>query len=75
MAPGPVVGLREAGKWYKFVNIKRCLLLSEQANVLLNDFRDFIKEKALEPYDTRGEGGLRVLPRLSPAFNSLNEIP
>lgn len=38
------IGLREKGKWYKFVDIEYCLIAKEKINNLLKEIREFFKE-------------------------------
>lgn len=38
------IGLREKGKWYKFVDIEYCLIAKEKINNLLKEVREFFKE-------------------------------
>lgn len=45
------IGLREKGKWYKFVDIEYCLIAKEKINVLLKEVRDFFKE--VDSFDIR----------------------
>lgn len=58
VAPGPVIGLREPGTWHKIVDLHHCMLLSKEANAVLDAFRAFIRGKNLEPYDLRNHAGL-----------------
>ena len=52
VGPEYKVGLKEKGKWWAYVDIEECLLQSEESNIIRNKFREFIKEKNLEPWDT-----------------------
>lgn len=52
------VGLKEFGKWWSYVDIDECLLQSEESNFIRNKFREFIKEKNLEPWDNKIHKGL-----------------
>ncbi|MCS7249759.1 MAG: hypothetical protein RMJ34_03435 [candidate division WOR-3 bacterium] len=45
------IGLREKGKWYKFVDIEYCLIAKEKINTLLKEIRDFFKE--VDSFDIR----------------------
>jgi tRNA/tmRNA/rRNA uracil-C5-methylase (TrmA/RlmC/RlmD family) len=38
------IGLREKGKWYKFVDIDYCLIAKEKINQLLKEVRDYFKD-------------------------------
>lgn len=58
VAPGPKVGLRKAGRWYKVVDLEECFLLSKGSTKVLNDFREFLKQEELAPYDLRSREGL-----------------
>lgn len=53
-----VVGLREAGRFRRVVDLRTCLLLSEAGNALRNAFRDFVRDRALEPFDLKTHRGL-----------------
>lgn len=62
VVPGPKIGLRERGRWYSVVDIENCLLMSEWTNKIRNDFREFIKEYNLSPYDLhKKKGNIRYL--------------
>jgi len=52
------VGLKEFGKWWEYVDIYECLLQSQESNYIRNEFRNFIKEKSLEPWDNIKHKGL-----------------
>ena len=54
---GQRVGLRRKGKWYSCIDIKNCYLLSRESNRIKDAFRDFIKEKGIEPWDLRKHTG------------------
>ncbi len=57
-----VVGLRERGKWWSYVDIRTCLLQSPEADALRDYLRRFAREKGIEGYDVRRhEGVLRYL--------------
>ncbi len=58
VGPGCVVGLKERGKWWSYVDIHECLLMSPEADELKNIFREFIRSRGLEPWDTRRHTGL-----------------
>ncbi|MEO0086629.1 MAG: 23S rRNA (uracil(1939)-C(5))-methyltransferase RlmD [candidate division WOR-3 bacterium] len=38
------IGLREKGKWYKFVDIEYCLIAKEKINTLLKEVREFFHD-------------------------------
>lgn len=57
VGPNYFVGLKEKGKWWSYVNIEECLLQSQESNRIRNEFREFIKEKNLEPWDTKRHKG------------------
>lgn len=58
VGPGPVVGLREPGRWDAIVDVRECLLLSEPGQRLVDAFRDFVGTRRLEPYDRHTHRGL-----------------
>jgi len=47
------IGLRELGKWWKIIDIEECFLMSKESDEIKNQFREYIKENKLEPYDLR----------------------
>ncbi len=49
------IGLREKGKWYKFVDIEYCLIAKEKINVLLKEVREFFKD--IDSFDIRKHTG------------------
>ncbi|MGC9133360.1 MAG: 23S rRNA (uracil(1939)-C(5))-methyltransferase RlmD [Nanopusillaceae archaeon] len=51
------VGLKEYGKWYSYVDIFECLLQSPESNIIRNKFREFIKNKNLEPWNVKENKG------------------
>jgi 23S rRNA (uracil1939-C5)-methyltransferase len=62
VGPGPVVGLREAGRWDAIVDLGACLLLSRAGHDVVNAFRGFVRDRGLAPYDLRtGRGEVRYL--------------
>ena len=52
VGPGYKVGLKERGKWWAYVDLKECYLMSPEANEIKNIFREFIREKRWIPWDT-----------------------
>ncbi|RIB35322.1 MAG: 23S rRNA (uracil(1939)-C(5))-methyltransferase RlmD [Candidatus Nanoclepta minutus] len=52
------VGLKEFGKWWEYVDIYECLLQSKESDYIRNEFRNFIKENGLEPWDNKNHEGL-----------------
>lgn len=52
------VGLKEYGKWWAYVDIYECLLQSKESDEIRNKFREFIKEKNIEPWDNIKHKGL-----------------
>jgi len=52
------VGLKEFGKWWEYIDIYECLLQSKESDYIRNEFRNFIKEKGLEPWDNIRHRGL-----------------
>ena len=57
VGPGWVVGLKERGKWWSYVDLHECLLMSPEADELKNLFREFIKSRRLQPWDTKRHVG------------------
>ncbi len=54
----PAIGLHAAERYDVVLDIERCLLQSEPMNVLLDEFRRQVRERALSVYDPRNERGL-----------------
>jgi len=52
------VGLKEFGKWWEYVDIYECFLQSKESDYIRNEFRNFIREKGLEPWDNINHRGL-----------------
>lgn len=50
------IGLREKGKWYKFVDIEYCLIAKEKINNLLKEVREFFKE--VDAFDIKKHIGI-----------------
>jgi 23S rRNA (uracil1939-C5)-methyltransferase len=62
MAEGMVVGLHEAARYDRVLDIERCLIQSDVMNGLLAEARAFFAERKLPVYDQEsGEGLLRFL--------------
>ncbi|MCD6444771.1 23S rRNA (uracil(1939)-C(5))-methyltransferase RlmD [Candidatus Bathyarchaeota archaeon] len=57
VGPGHVVGLKERGKWWRYVDLEECLLMSREADLAKNVFREFIKAEGLEPWDAKAQRG------------------
>ncbi len=61
-APGPVLGLRQAGRFDRIVDVETCYLMSPESLELLQRARSWAKEAGLSGYDRRShEGNLRYL--------------
>ncbi|MBI2554401.1 MAG: 23S rRNA (uracil(1939)-C(5))-methyltransferase RlmD [Candidatus Rokubacteria bacterium] len=61
-AEGPIVGLHEADRYDRVLDIERCLIQSDVMNGLLAEARAFFAERKLPVYDQEsGEGLLRFL--------------
>lgn len=59
---GPIVGLHEADRYDRVLDIERCLIQSEAMNALLAEVRAFFAERKLSVYEQEsGEGLLRFL--------------
>jgi 23S rRNA (uracil1939-C5)-methyltransferase len=60
--PDLVLGLREAGRFDRVVDVQSCLLMSPEASAILNIVRSWAKEHALTGYHRgRHQGDLRYL--------------
>jgi 23S rRNA (uracil1939-C5)-methyltransferase len=51
------LGLHIPGRYDKVLDIKRCFLLSERSNEILNFVRSFTKDSGIMPYSSRGHSG------------------
>jgi 23S rRNA (uracil1939-C5)-methyltransferase len=59
---GPIIGLHEADRYDRVLDIERCLIQSDVMNGLLAEARAFFAERKLPVYDQEsGEGLLRFL--------------
>jgi len=54
----PAIGLHAAERYDVVLDIERCLLQSEPMNVLLEEFRRQVRERAISVYDPQTERGL-----------------
>ena len=55
--PDGLIGLRQKRKWDKIVDIKKCCLLSEESNEIIESVRELIKSNNIPIYDTRTKKG------------------
>ncbi len=51
------LGLREYGKWNKYLDLKTCLLLDEVTPEILHAVRELMRELKLEPWDNKYHRG------------------
>ncbi len=69
VAPGPVVGLNKRGSWSETIDISECLLLSPEAEIIRNSFREYLEENRIEGWDRiRRKGLVRFLTILEGKF-------
>ena len=52
------VGLKEAGSWSRYVDLKTCLLLDETAPTILETVRLLMRELKIQPWDAKFYRGL-----------------
>lgn len=52
------LGLKEYGSWNRYLDLKTCLLLSEETPKILDAARELMKDYALEPWDAKHHTGL-----------------
>jgi len=56
------VSLKEPGKWYGYIPIKECKMLSKEAEIIINEFNKFIEKYKIPSWDTvKHTGFLRYL--------------
>ncbi len=62
VGPEGQVGLKERGRWNRYVDLDTCLLLSPQAVEVMREFKGWMRENGIEPWNVfRREGYLRYL--------------
>jgi tRNA (uracil-5-)-methyltransferase len=53
-----IIGLKEKGKWWKVVDLKKCVLMSKEADEIKNLFKEFANKKNLSVWDLKKHKGL-----------------
>jgi len=51
------IGLKEAGSWNRYIDVKECHLLKEGAGEILQSVRDWMKKFDLQPWDVKYHSG------------------
>ncbi|MEO2154932.1 MAG: 23S rRNA (uracil(1939)-C(5))-methyltransferase RlmD, partial [Nanoarchaeota archaeon] len=53
-----IIGLKEKGKWWKVVDLEECFLMSKEADLIKNLFKEFVNQKKLSAWDLKEHKGL-----------------
>ena len=53
------LGLKESGKWYSYLDLNECSLLSPESVEIMNRVRAWVKKHNLPPYSTKTEKGFQ----------------